>query len=137
MGRWTGRYESGLRSMHPPKRCRSFQLPDGINNPVPDRNPRVVTVRCVFLGPSDALRFSGVAVPPQHQVSSAPDVDLGYHRQGCYARHVDNRLTGRIHSSAKVALVLPLGKQAVAALPGGYNGGRDRAPLYRLRSFHW
>jgi hypothetical protein len=123
--------------MHRPKRCRSFQLPDGINNPVPDRNSRAVTVRCVFLGPSHAFNSGGVAIPPQHQIGGAPDVDLGYHRQRYYARHVDNRLTRRIRSSAKAAPVLPWGKRAMATLPGGYRGGSDGEPLYRLRSFHW
>jgi hypothetical protein len=110
--------------MHRPRRCRVFQLSDRTDNPAPDRNSCVVPVCGEFLGPSLAFRFSGVAIPPQHQASGAPDIDLGYHRQGYYAQHVDNRLTRRIRSSAKAALVLPRGKRVMAGTSGGYNSGR-------------
>jgi hypothetical protein len=59
--------------MRRPRKCRVFQLPDCANNPT-DRNSRVVPARGEFLGPSLALLFNGVAIPPQHQVSGAPDI---------------------------------------------------------------
>ena len=55
------------------------ELPDGIDNPHPDRHAGVVTIFSELVDPSCAFRLGVVAVVLEHQVGDPPNVDLGYH----------------------------------------------------------
>jgi hypothetical protein len=49
------------------------------DNPYPDRDASVVTIRSELVDPSRTFRLGVVAVALEHWVGDAPDVDLGYH----------------------------------------------------------
>src|SRR5215831_3581848 len=67
--------------MHQSDRSRVRDLPDRIDDPTPARLTGGIAVRGEFIGPSGALLSRCVAVPPEHQVGGAPDIDLGHHAQ--------------------------------------------------------
>jgi hypothetical protein len=67
--------------MHWSSRRRIGQLPNGFDNPHPDRYASVVAIRGELVGPSRTFRLSLVAVARKHQVGDAPIVDLGYHAE--------------------------------------------------------
>jgi len=57
------------------------QLSYRIINSSPYCQARVVTHCCEFVGPCHTFFLGGFAVPLEHQVGGAPNVDLGYHRR--------------------------------------------------------
>ena len=65
--------------MHQPGRRHVRQLGDRIRNSASDRHAGDVAIRRELVGPSSAFRLDVVVVALEHQVSDAPDVDVGYH----------------------------------------------------------
>ena len=57
------------------------ELTDGIGNPAPDGLAFVIVLRGEFVRARGAFLNGLVAVPLEHEVGGAPDVDLGYHRE--------------------------------------------------------
>jgi hypothetical protein len=55
------------------------ELADGIGDPAPDGGAVVIVLRSELVGARGAFLERLVAVPLEHQVGGAPDVDLGYH----------------------------------------------------------
>src|SRR5271165_5325037 len=80
--------------MHQPGRCRIREMPDHTDDPAPARFAGGVAVRCKLIGPSGALLLGRLAVPPEHQVGGAPDVDLGHHAEKASRRPPTKRLPG-------------------------------------------
>ena len=62
----------------PGRRCVG-ELIDRIDDPKPDRHTGEVIGRRELINPPDAFRLGHVAVPAEHQLSGAPNVDLGDH----------------------------------------------------------
>ena len=67
------------RLMRRSRRSRVRELPDGIDNPHPDRYAGVVSILSELVDPSLAFLLGGVAVVLEHQVGDPPNVDLGDH----------------------------------------------------------
>src|SRR6516165_3123133 len=59
--------------------CCVSKLPDRIGDPPPDRRSVVIALLRKLIGASNTFRRSFIAAVVEHQVSHAPDVDLGYH----------------------------------------------------------
>src|SRR5271165_6725400 len=76
--------------MHRPGRCGVRELRDRIDDPAPTRFAGGVAVRCKLVRPSGALLLRRFAVPPEHQVGGAPDVDLGHHAEKASRRPTTN-----------------------------------------------
>ena len=55
------------------------ELADGVGDPAPDRFTVVIILGSELVGAGGAFLDGLVAVPLEHQVGSAPDVDLRYH----------------------------------------------------------
>src|SRR5437899_1001249 len=68
-----------VRSMHRPGRRRIRELPDGIDDPAPHFYAGIVTGCLEVADPSRAFQLGRVAVPTNHQIGGAPDIDFGYH----------------------------------------------------------
>jgi hypothetical protein len=62
-----------------PGRRHVRELIDRMDDAKPDRHAREVTGRREFINPPDAFRLGHVGVPAEHQLSGAPNVDLGDH----------------------------------------------------------
>src|SRR5262245_5256405 len=67
------------RSVERPGWCTVRQLADGIGNPAPHGLAFVVVLRGEFVRARGAFLGGLVAIPLEHEVGGAPDVDLGYH----------------------------------------------------------
>ena len=55
------------------------KLADGIGDPAPDGLAFVIVLRGEFVGACGTFLNGLVAIPLEHEVGGAPDVDLGYH----------------------------------------------------------
>jgi hypothetical protein len=60
-------------------RCVVLQLAYGIGDPAPYRGAIVIVLRGKLIGARGAFVERFLAVPFEHQVGGAPDVDLRYH----------------------------------------------------------
>ena len=57
------------------------ELGDGVGDPAPHGLAVVIVPRGEIVGARSAFLKGLVAVPLEHEVGGAPDVDLGYHRE--------------------------------------------------------
>jgi hypothetical protein len=57
------------------------ELADGVGDPAPHVRAVVIVLRGELVGARRAFLKGLVAVPLEHEVGGAPDVDLGYHRE--------------------------------------------------------
>jgi hypothetical protein len=81
------------------------ELADGVGDPAPHGLAVVIVLRGEFVGARSAFLKGLVALPLEHEVSGAPDVDLGYHREqgaGCTLK-IANRLTRKLKLHATVS----------------------------------
>ena len=67
--------------MERPGRCVVGELTDRIGDPAPHGLTFVILLPGEFVGARGAFLNGLVAVPLEHEVGGAPDVDLGYHRE--------------------------------------------------------
>jgi hypothetical protein len=57
------------------------ELANGVGDPAPYGLAVVIVLRGELVGARGAFLKGLVAVPVEHEVGGAPDVDLGYHRE--------------------------------------------------------
>jgi hypothetical protein len=73
------RRKESMCSVERPGRCSVCELTDGIGDPAPYGLAVVIVLRGKLVGARSALLKGLIAVPLEHEVGGAPDVDLGYH----------------------------------------------------------
>ena len=79
--RETRRFNEIVLSVERPGRRAVRELAHGIGDPAPHRLAFVIVLRGEFVRARGAFLNGLVAVPLEHEVGGAPDVDLGYHRE--------------------------------------------------------
>jgi len=77
----TASFSGAVCSVERPGRCLVCELTDGIGDPAPHGLAIVIVLPGELVGASGAFLKGLVAVPLEHEVGGAPDVDLGYHRE--------------------------------------------------------
>jgi len=65
--------------MDRPRRCYVRELINRLDDAKPDRHAGEVSGCRELINPPDAFLLGHVAVPAEHQLSGAPNVDLGDH----------------------------------------------------------
>jgi hypothetical protein len=96
-----------------PGRCCVRELVDRIDDPKLDRRTGEVTDRSELINPPDGFRPSRVAVPSEHQVSGAPDVDLGYHAERVNRAELETFKTGSRSSEERRSVLTVPADQAI------------------------
>ena len=75
------RFNEIVRLVERPGWCPVRKQAHGIGDPAPHGLAFVIVLRREFVGACGAFLNGLVAVPLEHEVGGAPDVDLGYHKE--------------------------------------------------------
>src|SRR5215470_13506260 len=90
------RLPNGIRaSVQDPGVVSFCELAYGIGDPAPHRFAVAILLRRKFISPRGAFLEGLAAVPLQHEVCGAPDVDLGYHTRKVARLRVGGRAATR------------------------------------------